>query len=366
MKNYLPSLNGLRALSITIVILGHINHKCLGKIVFPFPFSLFFDAGFGVNVFFVISGFLITTLLLKEEASTGTISLKGFYKRRAFRIFPAYYLLLLVYFILQLAGVLYFTRASWLSSIFYYKYLAGGDWASGHFWSLSVEEHFYLVWPLVFLFFKKFRVYFAYIVILLVMFFRYNAYVHYFPSPVLSSDVSIFQRVDAIMIGCLLALQKDRWLSLAGKLNKYSWSPLLLLLLLAFFSSDYLSDLNVNHHLHLGVLFVPLGIGLSTGLVSNLLIGLLILVSMGDKSIWFRWLNTPWMNFVGKLSYSLYLWQQMFFAKELGSLSHLPVNVLCMIACALISYYFVELPFLRLKGKYEVLKNAEGMQYQPV
>ena len=85
----------------------------------PFPFSILADGNFGVNVFFVISGFLITTLLIAEENKTGAISLKNFYLRRIFRIFPAYYFVLLVYFILQSLSIMSFTSQSWLSSIFY-------------------------------------------------------------------------------------------------------------------------------------------------------------------------------------------------------------------------------------------------------
>ena len=102
----LPSLNGLRAISIFLVLFDHLQIKyyifseTLPKYFLPIRYFLE-DGHLGVNVFFVISGFLITTLLLKEEQKNKTVSLKKFYIRRTLRIFPAYYTLLLVYFILQ-------------------------------------------------------------------------------------------------------------------------------------------------------------------------------------------------------------------------------------------------------------------------
>lgn len=349
MKSYIPSLNGLRAVSILIVILHHMARMNFGEARMPFPIDIFFDGSLGVNVFFVISGFLITTLLMEEERSTGTISLKGFYIRRTLRIFPAYYFLLLVYFVLQCFSILHFTTRSWLSSVFYYKYLDGQDWESGHFWSLSVEEHFYLLWPMVFFFFKRFRAFFAFGVILLVAFFRYNAYVHYFPSPMLSLDVSIFQRADAIMIGCMAAMYRDRLAPLADRVRRFAWSPLLIILLIGVLRESWINELNADHKLHLGFVLVPLGIGSATGLIPNLLVALLMLVSIPGEGKWFAFLNLPVMNYIGKLSYSLYLWQQLFFSPRLGQLSHFPLNILLIVICALFSYRFIEKPFLKLK-----------------
>lgn len=99
-----PSLNGLRAISILFVILQHLqsqsgvfNTLALPKWLNPFLFTIQ-DGSLGVNIFFVISGFLISSLLLNEEKQTGTISLKSFYLRRTFRIFPAYYFFYLFIF----------------------------------------------------------------------------------------------------------------------------------------------------------------------------------------------------------------------------------------------------------------------------
>src|SRR4051812_24348426 len=150
MRTYFPSLNGLRAISVLLVIAYHL------KIYFLYSqgidlgenLSFFADGNLGVNVFFIISGFLITSLLLEEERMNSTISLKNFYIRRTIRIFPAYYFMLAVYFILQLCQVIHIGPSSWFTAVTYTKYFnADQDTVTAHAWSLSVEEHFYLLWP---------------------------------------------------------------------------------------------------------------------------------------------------------------------------------------------------------------------------
>lgn len=136
-----PALDGVRGIAILLVIASHFDHR--------------YSSGgpVGVTVFFVLSGFLITALLLEERDRTGCVSLGGFYLRRARRLFPALGLLVLVVGTLQTAlGV----PVSALVPVVFYV----GNWAAiagepmgffKHTWSLSVEEQFYLVWPLVLL-----------------------------------------------------------------------------------------------------------------------------------------------------------------------------------------------------------------------
>jgi peptidoglycan/LPS O-acetylase OafA/YrhL len=354
MKKYIPSITGVRALSILIVIFHHLRQVgTFGTFEIIYPFNFLLDGNFGVNVFFVISGFLITTLLLEEEKSTGTISLKDFYIRRVFRIFPAYYFILFVYFILQLYAILYFSRPSWLSSIFYYKYLVITDPESVHFWSLSVEEQFYLAWPLIFLLFKRARVYFAGGIILLVFACRFGAYYNFRNIQIIKDWSFIFQRVDAIMIGCLFAMYQgpiNRWIDKAIR----SWLLLPIILFLLFLNSPYFVDINQNSKLHLGFLLVPLAAGTPIGLISNVLIGMTLVFFIRKRNFWYNFLNWPVINYIGKLSYSLYLWQQLFiFSHRIGVFSVFPLNLVCILIAALFSYYIIELPFLRLKSRFE-------------
>jgi peptidoglycan/LPS O-acetylase OafA/YrhL len=343
--------------------MDHFNFEILGKIKIPFPGCIFFNGEVGVNIFFVISGFLITKLLIQEEAINGQISLKNFYIRRICRIFPAYYFLLLVYFVLQLFSILYFTKASWLSSIFYYKYVngTGGDWESSHFWSLSVEEQFYLIWPFLFAFCRKYRTRFAFVIIVLVMIFRLNAYYKFWHIPLFDLDNTIFQRADALMIGCIFALYEEKISNRLFKFINNPITPFALLFLIAFLIAGFLNSWNINYHLRLGFLLIPLGIAEGrAGLLVNILIVLLVLVSIKSNGAWFKFLNFKWMNHIGKLSYSLYLWQQMFIADKLGIFNKFPVNIICIFITASFSYYIIEKPFLKLKGAFDSGRMRTG------
>jgi peptidoglycan/LPS O-acetylase OafA/YrhL len=163
-EEYVPSLNGLRALSIGIVVAVHCGFKNFNTPQFP-------GGQFGVNIFFVLSGFLITLLLLEEEKLSSTINLKKFFYRRILRIFPVYYVVLITYYILEISGVLQFTTNTWLSALFYVKDVPvrnSYSWETDHLWSLSIEEHFYVVWPVIFKFLKRYRVKITVIFIILV------------------------------------------------------------------------------------------------------------------------------------------------------------------------------------------------------
>ncbi len=125
-----------------------------GKVLYKF----FGNTSFGVDIFFIISGFLITYLLIVEKDRFGKIGLGKFYVRRALRIWPLYFLILLITpFLINLTGSK--PPNYYAAAFFYYNYhviwTVGGEFPIGHFWSLSVEEHFYLVLPLIMFFFNS-------------------------------------------------------------------------------------------------------------------------------------------------------------------------------------------------------------------
>ena len=353
--NYkIPSLNGLRALSILLVIGGHIdmdryNNNLASKLGF-----FIFDGQFGVNIFFVISGFLITHLLLLDEAAGRPVSLKNFYLRRVLRIFPAYYFMLLVYAILQWAGVFHLDSTSWISSITYTKqFFPGSDHQTEHLWSLSVEEFFYLLWPVSFVLFKKNRTTIALLVILSTTIARYFQYQY----PLPSHNNTIFCTADALMIGCLIAIHHDRATAVVVKTGKWVF---IVVPFLAFFIflEKYFYHLETTHianpstarlvRLAQPVIYSLFG---NIGLVTNLFIGVFILASVHLRNSWYRFLNLNAMDFTGKLSYSIYLWQQLF-TLGLSFWMKLPIPVVLLLTflSALISYYLIERPFLKLKG----------------
>jgi peptidoglycan/LPS O-acetylase OafA/YrhL len=348
LKKY-PSLNGLRAISIFLVLNLHLGLKnnifqSFYGIKWAEPFVFFIqDGALGVNIFFVISGFLITSLLLKEESNSGTISLSKFYIRRVLRIFPAYYFLLLVYFILQLFNIIYISNSSWLTSLTYTKYLNGRlDWYTAHFWSLSLEELFYFFWPFIFLSGIKTRKTVAFAVVLLIPFLR--IFIHKY-TVAIEDQLNIFTKIDSIALGCLFALYKD---TIINRLSKY-WS-------LAFYSSAlvllflrYLPD--SADKINLGFIFVPLG--LSDGSLANLAVAIIMMYSVfGPRGIWFKFLNLKFINYIGILSYSIYLWQQLFISSLGYWVNNFPQNILCILAMSIFSYNVIEKPFLRLKTKF--------------
>ena len=147
----IASLDGLRAISIGLGLLGHLA----GTRFFPLTSAagdFFALAETGVLIFFIISGFLITTLLLHELDNSGRINLLKFYFRRTLRIFPPYYFLIAVLLVLRFLGYISLSNYDVLHAFTYTSnYFYPEGWYLGHPWSLSVEEQFYLLWPAILL-----------------------------------------------------------------------------------------------------------------------------------------------------------------------------------------------------------------------
>ncbi len=354
MRNKLPSLNGLRAISVIIIIIHHffINTPALRKInqneqIRPF-INFIQDGHLAVSIFFIISGFLITSLLMKEENQTQTISLKKFYIRRTLRIFPAYYFLLLVYFGMQTVGMIHISGESWLTALTYTKYFNyQNDWFTWHAWTLSIEEQFYLCWPFIFLLGNVPRKTFAFFLVLIVPLIR--LYTYYNPVSWIS-EYTIFLRIDTIGLGCLAALYKDQIIT---SINEKYWKPIfwiciaiILLIPFAYVITD-----------PFGLSTIWIVIGTAHGTIANISIVMIILYSIYfSKGLWFKFLNTKAMDFIGLLSYSLYLWQQLFTYHSHSFISIFPINLILIFCAALFSYYVIEKPFLKLKSKFETAK----------
>jgi len=349
--NKLSGINGLRAISILIVIACHLNekyslfYKNFSGFSWKQPFAqILTDGQFGVNVFFVISGFLITYLLLIEESTYKTISIKNFFIRRTLRIFPAYFFLLFFYLILQIFGWIQISPASWISSLTYTKYFNYKlDWYTAHAWSLSVEEQFYLIWPFVFLLGNRVRKKVILWVIILVPFFRI-----YLASPdALINHLSFFGRIDSIGTGCLFALYREEILTWI----KPKKTILLLISLLLIISVRYLPNI---FHKFPNLPEFPITLwGNTWGTISNFAIAIILMISISQtKGFGFHFLNNPLMEQIGLYSYSIYLWQQFFLNNTGLLINKVPYNLVFILAFALASYYLIEKPFLSLKSKF--------------
>ena len=351
LKNPLPSINGIRGISILLVILHHLNvqygifsyvytNKSLAVKPLLAITNLICDGHLGVNIFFVISGFLITYLLINEEQEKGKINIKKFFIRRTFRIFPAYYFMLLVYLVLQRIQLIDLTPASWLTSFTYTKYLNWNlDWFTSHAWSLSIEEQFYLLWPFTFYFFKRKRKFLLWGIVAVVPFLRLAGH-HYELSWI--SELSLFYRIDAIAFGCLLAFYKDHLLNLS---EQRAWQLFIVSLLVIVSITSAMVPL--SKWAGLEAIWIPLGT--TNGSLANIAIAFVLFYSVYRAKGWYyRLFNSKVLSTIGIYSYSIYLWQQLFTYPELFPF---PINVLCIFAAAFFSYHVVEQPMLKIKDR---------------
>jgi peptidoglycan/LPS O-acetylase OafA/YrhL len=332
----IPSLDGLRACSIALVFLAHLA----GTTGAPVPYSVvqWVDWGnLGVRVFFVISGFLITSLLLAESDRTGTINLRAFYWRRTLRIFPPYYVFLAAMALLAALRWITLPQGALAhAAVYLTNYGPSVGWYLGHSWSLSVEEQFYLLWPAAMLLAGLRRAWMvALAVIILCPLIRVAEY------HILGSDPHIAYRfettADALAIGCLLAYVRT-WL---GTSVLYAWLRRrgVLYILPAF----AICGAALDRHPHL---YYALGLP-----AANVSLAFLVdwTVRDSDSAIG-RLLNASLLTMVGRMSYSLYLWQQLFLNRASDAwYASSPVNLIFAITAATLSYWLVEQPVLRLR-----------------
>jgi peptidoglycan/LPS O-acetylase OafA/YrhL len=313
----IPSLDGLRAISITLVMLSHLlKWKHISVAVLGAYGSL------GVFIFFVLSGYLITNLLLREYQRTSTISLRDFYLRRAFRIFPAAFVFLVVVI------VLYRHQMTWFHVAAAVLYVANMDitrpWIFGHLWSLSIEEQFYLLWPFALKRWYRHRTAIVVCAFAVTPIFQTALYAFRVHNG-LATSLPVYS--SQLAIGCLLAILGPRipripaWLAAAMTCA---------LILIPWFSAN-----TPARTLFLLFVLEPILHVSAAGIVLHV-------IQVPYRAL--NWLPIAWL---GRISYSLYLWQELFCSNAAlhgGYLLALPA-----VACACVSYYFVEQPMLRLR-----------------
>lgn len=327
---HIPQLDGLRGVAILLVLAGHFVNVWA-----PFPVVWRFSelANLGVVVFFVLSGYLITKLILEEKQKSGTIALGQFYFRRLLRLGPALAFFLVVVGFLAWHG--YIEKISlreFLFCIFYLRNFSGTSVTVGHLWSLSLEEQFYAIWPPVVRFFGAGLLPFSLGIVALMSVCRGVAlHLHLFDYDPAICYARPYFRMDSILIGCCLALflRKPRKLP-TFIIRTRTWMIWLLLLLWS-----------------MGVRNVwP-----SSYITVQMLLSAWLLFKVVN-SVKFILLTSAILQFLGRISYSLYLWQQMVFEKRLVRSPWMAVGAIFVLAIA--SHYLVERPFLKIKGKYRV------------
>jgi peptidoglycan/LPS O-acetylase OafA/YrhL len=339
----LPSLDGLRALSILLVLLAHATHTAQFP-EFPGRTALNEQGTTGVLVFFVISGFLITSLLLGEEDKKDRVSLKHFYLRRSVRILPVYGCLVLVVFLLDCWHDWAVRPANYWQALTYTTGFFDLDsWVLSHTWSLAVEEHFYLLWPLAFVLLPtRLRFHLAWAVVLFGPLLR--AVAHRMGWFILG-NFSFLGRGDAIMWGCLAALYVRHFpLRVQQALTYRPFAGRWLAL-------GVIAGVSIANHVDLlPRLRIPLGVS-ATAIAATYLICSYTRVESGWD---FQALNHPVLVSLGVLSYSLYIWQQVFlFPRSSQPLwwQSFPQNLVLVGIVAYVSYRCIETPFLRLKQR---------------
>jgi peptidoglycan/LPS O-acetylase OafA/YrhL len=371
---YVPELDGVRGLAILFVLGNHIPLRQIQSLL---------PGGFiGVDIFFVLSGFLITTLLVQEFDRTGAINLRYFYTRRALRLGPA--LLVFLAVLCSLSFVLYDparARGNCRDALIALFYLS--NWVRvlssnqlgllAHTWSLSTEEQFYILWPLILLTLlrrskSRYRILVAAGAITLL-----SWLVNFYLAMHLASQRRLFlqlcfrfdSRVGTLMIGCMLGVVYSSGL-LTDKATR------LLRKTLVFLAPVALAGLVVFsiYSYVIGGIFFYFGFGL----VALLAAALLLDVLLNPRGVFRRLMSMKWLVWVGSVSYGLYLWHwPIFYGMDRFGfkgwtvvLAGLPVTLVVVS----LSYYLLERPMLRLKQRFtdnnkERTEENEALEARP-
>lgn len=345
-RDRIPSLDGIRAIAIVLVITNHIGNDY----DFLDPFRL---GDLGVRTFFVISGFLITGLLLREMDRTGTIGLKNFYLRRTLRIFPAFYAYMVVMLLLGLLGLNGLTPFGSLPALTYTSNYwiewAQSGYVTSHTWSLSTEEQFYLIWPFVLaLAGRRAGFWVVLAVVAAAPLLRAAIYIHN-GGP--GGSLSAFHATaDHIGMGCLLAFGRDRLHSLGAYRQLMKSRVFVLVPMLIVWAAAQGNHPSVHQTILLFLINVSIALCIDWAVTNS-------------KGAVGRALNWPPIVFIGTISYSLYLWQQpfthlnsadphsLFLSAGWQIIVNPIVGLLCAVACATASYFLVERPVLRLRDR---------------
>jgi len=358
-RTYYPALDGLRGLAILLVVIYHnfnfINYSYFGWL--------------GVDLFFVLSGYLITDILLKTLAKKNY--LKNFYFRRVLRIFPLYYLSLFIFLIilLKISNLdfdYYANNQIWLWTflqnwLYIFKPPPSHSVILNHYWSLAVEEQFYAFWPLVILLLRKIKYLFFFIasLLVLVLLLRYVVWIYHIED-LAYFNLYTFSRIDGICIGCMVALIQKTDLHFLSR--NTAW------IIITFAGLNFLFDF-VNRHNQFSFPFFAL-IGYTT---FAMIFGLLVHEATLGKSHWIKAIfSVPILRFLGRISYGLYIFHWPVYIIAYPYVDHLSKNLLentslyslhpfcssiiCTIGgivISILSYRFFEIYFLKLKKNFK-------------
>ena len=360
-SKYLPSIDSLRALAVLAVIIYHVDVNYL-------------PGGFlGVDLFFVLSGYLISSLIIKEFRKTGTVNLYNFYIRRARRLLPAVYFMITVGLVVMVLFNEVLLHKSHLDAIFGYIYSSnwwyifhkldyfdsfGAQSPFKHLWSLAIEEQFYMIFPLLFLLVNrqkkskdgtfKLNKNFLYVVLGLILV-SLIAHILLFDINNISriyfgTDTRAFSLLVGV-VGAILYPMERLHTKVTPQQNLiYSVISLVsiaTLITVMIYTSEY------NTWLYRG------------GFLLVAILGLIVIISSGKQhTVMARLLSFKPVVFIGKISYSLYLWHFPILVlttpvAEIGNTNiyFVILRVILTFVVAIVSYVFVETPIRKLGFK---------------
>ncbi|MFV8342161.1 acyltransferase family protein [Flavobacterium sp. XS2P39] len=355
---YLPGLNGLRAIAALAVVITHINNRLD---YYGLPKAQLLDlASYGVTIFFTLSGFLITYLLLKEFEITGTINMKKFYMRRILRIWPLYYLYLFI--VILLNGI---SNIQW--PILFYLFIvpnfknsfvglintsAGSKimtFMIGHYWSLGVEEQFYAFWPWIV---KKSKNVFKFLMVFPILFVLLKLILRIFYAPY---NILVF--VNYTRFGCLVigGLGAYLYFKNSHKLEIFNkrWVELLAWVFFAIVAFNKFHITSIIDHEIIAVFTL-----------------IIIFNQINNPDKWIS-LENKLFDYLGKISFGLYVYNPLviylmafvfnYYVIENKRIRLLLIYLLVIpgiIMVAHLSYHYFEKRFLKLKSNYTTIQSA--------
>lgn len=352
---YYKGLNGIRAIAALSVLFSHIITGA--NYIYPeLAINELDIANYGVTMFFTLSGFLISSLLIMENKKSGTIKLKDFYMRRILRIWPIYYL----YIFISIVCLYFFLDSNIVRPelVYYLTFFANvpfilgsGLMAISHLWSIGVEEQFYIFWPW---FFKNTKNILGKLLVFVLVFYTIKMMalvaLKYTDNDIFYIIMKV-NRFDCMGIGGLGAVlyhQKSKVVNLFTN-RKVQWVVAISLILMLL--EKFRFSMMVDHQL---VAIVTLSLILSNITLKKPLLNL----------------ENKFFNFVGKLSYGIYVYHKLIIILLVPIVPFLPfhdwlklislgvLSLALTISISYLSYNYFEKPFLRFKRKYAIIKST--------
>ena len=316
-----------------------------------------FDGNLGVRCFFLISGFLITWLMIVEHDQAGRVNLWHFYARRALRILPVYFGFLLAVALIERFTPFDLSRIAWIGNLTFTRDFVGSDFTTDHLWSLSVEEQFYILWPWMFvaLGMTKNRNLLRLLALPVLLAPLSRAIGRRPDLPIIGpvfAGYSFLSYFDSLAIGCACAILLSRHRDLLDNWLKDNRRAALAVGVILVGVVHILNQISPKLFL-LRVVMFSLGPTLQALGMAILVLQSVVMPGWGL----FRALNWWWVRRIGVLSYSIYIWQQIFCSQPgtfgLGNVwwMSFPGWLVPVFVVSFISYYGFERPFLKLRAR---------------